>query len=369
MLSSAYLRLKLLKSRICVLAVLLLLLAFILTNGSFESSHCSCDKSEEPGALSSNKVQTKCKEQNAESAWEHTKSQTRVQNVVRKRRQIIQLHKSAVRVYQPEKSNTAAQSASVVNVFSSQNSNTATMPRIYADVDKPRVLYPNSPIQNNKLSVGQWSAIIMQDGLQSTGRTGANPDCSIWGSLFPQYSDSEISYFHPTNKPTENCYCPYPLRTKNTLCYHMVTCFPRTTTISISSTSITTTTTMSTTSSTTDSTTTDSTTTDSTTTDSTTTDSTTTDSTTTDSTTTDSTTTDSTTTDTTTTTTPTTTTTRTSSKTTRKTDRTTSATTKRTRTTESKTTRRTMPTTTTRRNNRSSPGTRMTKTPSSNNRK
>ncbi|XP_050079235.1 transcription initiation factor TFIID subunit 12-like [Anopheles maculipalpis] len=350
MLSSAYLRLKLHKSRKCILAVLLLLLAFILTNGSFENSHCSCEISEEPSALSPNNVKS---EQHSESVWKDSKTQPRVQNVVRKRRRVSELYVrpnvparaevlndgSPVHVYQPEKSNTAKEST-ILKMNQPSNPTEMQQPNVglFQDGSYARVSQRQS---NRPFEWQQLSQRILPYRLEGKGRTGANLD----SSLFPQHSDgtgiynTHISgnpadggnpYIHPTNKPTENCYCPYPLRAKNKLCYHMVTCFPRTTS------------TMSTTSSTTDSTTTDSTTTDSTTTDSTTTDSTTTDSTTTDSTTTDSTTTDSTTTTTDTTTTNTTTTETTTTTTTTPTTTTTTTT-----TTPTTTTTTTTPTTTT----------------------
>uniref|UniRef100_A0A182VY25 Uncharacterized protein n=1 Tax=Anopheles minimus TaxID=112268 RepID=A0A182VY25_9DIPT len=49
-----------------------------------------------------------------------------------------------------------------------------------------------------------------------------------------------INAYYPINKPIANCYCPYPLRAKNKLCYHGITCFPTTSTTELTTTESTT---------------------------------------------------------------------------------------------------------------------------------
>ncbi|XP_035891397.1 flocculation protein FLO11-like [Anopheles stephensi] len=359
-----------------LVGVLLLALGIsILTNGSFEGSHC--DRSEEISAPLENKVTFK---ENVESGWKASEDgeQQWMQSVVRRRRQSYRLavlnDKSAAHVYQQDNSETQAKPASVVSVAQSDNTKAAGTPNQATVVQQQSATQgTNVGLLNdgsyarvaqlpiNRPSEGQqMNGALLHDGSQGMGRivpAGAKRDGSIWASLFPRHgdgagmydantngkqSDSVKSYFHPTNKPMQNCYCPYPLRAKNKLCYHSVTCFPTTTTARASSTTTASTstastlTTTSTTPTTTDSTTTDSTTTDSTTTESTTTESTTTESTTTESTTTESTTTESTTTESTTTESTTTESTTTESTTTEST--TTESTTTESTTTESTTT-------------------------------
>ncbi|XP_040158590.1 integumentary mucin A.1-like [Anopheles arabiensis] len=61
----------------------------------------------------------------------------------------------------------------------------------------------------------------------------------IWPSLARPWNDVGNNYEtkHPLSKmPERNCYCPFPLLAKNKLCYHGITCFPKTTTPIISTT-------------------------------------------------------------------------------------------------------------------------------------